>query len=176
MAGLPAHRANILSEYAEEQLELTGLGQLVAATPNDEINAMATREFAHVFGKANCWQLTPADKDEHHSKAVASHQRGRLCFFGSPRFRDLESLALRGATIKRTQITDVFTLDDFIRTHGESPRILFMHHPEKGLTPVEATTENFPPGATIYTLLPEELPEISATKATKKATAQPMGL
>jgi len=49
MAGIPAKRANILSEYVEEELELTGIGQLVAATNNDEVNSLATRDSAVEF-------------------------------------------------------------------------------------------------------------------------------
>ncbi|MEM9079221.1 MAG: cation:proton antiporter [Verrucomicrobiota bacterium] len=158
MDGLPSIRANILSEFAEEELELTGIGQLIAATPNDEINTLAAKEFAHLFGKANCWQLTPSDIDQHHSKSVDPNRRARLCFFGGPQFRDLEALALRGATIKSTQITDIFTLADFLTTHGIDAHILFMNHPEKGLTPLEPNAESLPPGTQINALLPEEAP------------------
>lgn len=158
MEGLAAIRANILSEFAEENLELTGIGQLIAATPNDEINTMAAQEFGHLFGKANCWQLTPYDSDGHHSKAVDHRQRARLCFLNGPKFRDLEATALRGAVIKNTLLTEKFTLADFIEKHGPSVCVLFMNHPEKGLMPVgsEADAASIPTGTTIYALVPEE--------------------
>ncbi|MBK1835335.1 cation:proton antiporter [Roseibacillus ishigakijimensis] len=175
MEGLPAVRANILSEFAEENLELTGIGQLIAATPNDEINTMAAQEFGHLFGKANCWQLTPTDADAHHSKAVDHRQRARLCFHGGPKFRELENLALSGASIKKTRLTEIFTLADFVREHGESARILFMNHPEKGLGPVEPKTENLPAGTQIYALVPEE-ESPKNQKASEEEKAQPMGL
>ena len=115
MEGLSAIRANILSEFAEENLELTGIGQLIAATPNDEINTMAAQEFGHMFGRANCWQLSPYDSDQHHSKAVDHRQRARLCFLDGPKFRDLEATALRGAVIKNTlHNRAIFTLEDFL--------------------------------------------------------------
>lgn len=53
--GLKAVRANILSEYAEEEIDLAGLGHLLAATPNNEVNSLAAREFQHRFGKSNVW-------------------------------------------------------------------------------------------------------------------------
>jgi len=49
MEGLTAVRANILSEYAEEELDFAGLGHLIAATPNNEVNSLAAREFQHRF-------------------------------------------------------------------------------------------------------------------------------
>lgn len=171
MAGLPAVRANILSEFAEESLELTGLGQLIAATPNDEVNTMAAQEFGHLFGRANCWQLTPNDSGGHHTKAVDPRQRARICFRGDTKFQTLEALALQGAKVKKTNLTEVFTLDDFFQTHGSEAHILFMNHPEKGLTPVDNTIKELPQGTVLYSLLPEEEPP-----AKKEAEAQPMGL
>ena len=119
---------------------------------------MAAQEFGHLFGKANCWQLTPYDSDGHHSKAVDHRQRARLCFLNGPKFRDLEATALRGAVIKNTLLTEKFTLADFIEKHGPSVCVLFMNHPEKGLMPVgsEADAASIPTGTTIYALVPEE--------------------
>lgn len=175
MEGLHAVRANILSEYAEESLDMTGIGQLIAATPNDEINTMAAQEFGHLFGRANCWQLTPNDADQHHSKAVDPRQRARICFRGETRFRDLEAMALRGAIVKKTNLTDVFTLADFIAKQGEQARILFMNHAERGLEPVTDDTKDLPTGTVIYSMLPEESATLKTEESNLEKT-QPMGL
>lgn len=175
MEGLQAVRANILSEYAEESLDLTGIGQLIAATPNDEINTMAAQEFSHLFGRANCWQLTPNDSGQHHTKAVDPRQRARICFRDETRFRDLESLALRGAVVKKTNLTDIFTLNDFIEKQGENARILFMNHAERGLEPVTDATKDLPAGTVLYSMLPEET-VMPTTEDKEMEKAQPMGL
>jgi CPA1 family monovalent cation:H+ antiporter len=52
MSGLSAECASILSEHVQEELDLGGIGRLIALTPNDEVNALAVRELAHVFGRA----------------------------------------------------------------------------------------------------------------------------
>ena len=157
MEGLRAVCANILSEYAEEELDFSGLGHLIACTPNDEVNSLASREFTHHFGKANVWQLTSQDAQAHHTKAVSSRIRGRVCFSSGPTFRQLESFALRGAVVKKTQLTEVFTLEDFRRVHGESAIIMFMHDEERGLRPVEAETiDKIPAEVAIYSfVIPE---------------------
>ncbi len=41
VASIPVKRANILSEYVEEELDFTGIGQLLAATHHDEVNSLA---------------------------------------------------------------------------------------------------------------------------------------
>ena len=47
------HRANIHSDFANEELDLNDLGTLVAGTPNDEMNAMAEPRFINQFGRAD---------------------------------------------------------------------------------------------------------------------------
>ena len=58
MAGLPANATDALSRYVSEDLELFGMGKLLAVTPNFEVNTLACDEFRHQFGLANVFQLT----------------------------------------------------------------------------------------------------------------------
>ena len=169
MEGLLAVRANILSEYAEEEIDLAGLGHLVAATPNNEVNSLAAREFQHRFGKANVWQLTPPDVDAHHHKAVASHMRGRFCFSGGPGFGDLASIVGRGAIMKKTLLTEVFTLEDFWKTHEGNAIILFTETEDKKLSPVLSGTEKMEGPITLHSLVIEQ--DDLETKALKKKEA-----
>jgi len=151
--GLPAIRANILSEYAEEEIDFAGIGQLIAATPNDGVNSLATKEFSHLFGRVNVWQISPHDKDSHHQKAAASHMRGRLCYSQAPTFQDLERKVYQGHVIKKTTITEVFTLSDFHEIHGKEAPILFLNDPVKGLRPAQADLTEITADTTIYALV-----------------------
>ena len=137
----------------------------MAATPNNEVYSLAAREFQHRFGKANVWQLTPADVDSHHQKAVANHMRGRFCFLGGPRFTELSSFVRRGAEMKSTLLTEVFTLEDFKTTHGENAIILFTETEDKKLSPVLSETEKIEGPITIHSLVIEQDdPETQALK------------
>jgi hypothetical protein len=60
MAGLPSQCASIVSEYMEE-IDLAGIGRLLAVTPNDDLNTLAAMEFAPVFGRENVYQLSPGE-------------------------------------------------------------------------------------------------------------------
>ncbi|HBE95877.1 MAG TPA: hypothetical protein DDW68_01740, partial [Verrucomicrobiales bacterium] len=102
------------------------------------------------------WQITPQDVDAHHSKAVANHMRGRFCFFGGPKLRDLGLLVAKGAVMKATQLTEKFTLEDFREMHSEDALILFQSDEEKGLRPVMADTEDIEGPTTILSLVLEK--------------------
>ncbi len=156
MLGLEAHRANILSEFAEEELDFNGLGHLIAGTPNDEVNSLATSRFVHAFGRAGVWQLAPHDKDRHHKTTASSELRGRICFTGSPTHSRLQGLTFEGAAVKKSNITEVFTLEDFRLTYqNQSAVILFMEGADKVLQPAPAELDKVAPGTTLYVLVPE---------------------
>ena len=92
--------------------------------------------------------------------------RGRICFTGKPRHTRLQQLAAAGAKVKKTQITDIFTLEDFHTTHDDDePVILFLHDPDRGLRPAKSDLEKVAPGTTIYVLMVEnEEPDRNQTK------------
>ena len=59
-AGLRARRMSVLAEEANHDLDLRGVGRLLAFTSNDEVNALATARFARVFGRREVFQLAPS--------------------------------------------------------------------------------------------------------------------
>ncbi|WP_018968686.1 cation:proton antiporter [Rubritalea marina] len=147
--GIPAKRANILSEYVEEELEFSGLGQLVAGTHNDEVNSLAANEFKHIFGSANVWQVAPLDDKAHHTTAVASHIRGRIIFPKRLNHRRLSEISASGMEIKSTKLSEHFTYDDFLNNHPDAI-LLFTSSAEKGLHPAYDGMKSPGMGVTIY--------------------------
>jgi NhaP-type Na+/H+ or K+/H+ antiporter len=63
--GLPARRLSVLTEEATHELDLRGIGRILAMTPNDEVNALATTRFARVFGRRETFQLKPVTRARH---------------------------------------------------------------------------------------------------------------
>lgn len=59
-AGLDARMMSVLAEEADRDLDLRGIGRLLAMTSNDEVNALATARFARVFGRREVFQLAPS--------------------------------------------------------------------------------------------------------------------
>lgn len=169
LLGLEAHRANILSEFAEEELDFNGLGSLIAGTPNDEVNSLATQRFIHEFGRAGVWQIAPADRDAHERTSAAADVRSQICFTGAPGHSSLEAMASGEAVVKKTQLTEVFSFEDFIETYRNTTYvILFVSSPNRGLRPAPAELKAAHSGTTLYYLIdPEEVP-IETPKAAQE--------
>ncbi|MBB5351236.1 CPA1 family monovalent cation:H+ antiporter [Haloferula luteola] len=156
LMGLEAHRANILSEFAEEELDFNGIGSLVAGTPNDEVNSIAAQRFIHQFGRAHVWQLAPSDHSAHHRTATSSEIRVQNCFTGAPGHPRLQQLAHSGAVVKKSHLTEKFGFEDFQKTYADSSAIvLFLSDSAKGLRPAPREIEKLAAGTTLYVLVPD---------------------
>ena len=77
---LEAVMANVLSEDVIDELDLQGIGKLIAVTPNDEVNALSALHFEDVFGRAEVYQLPYKGKELNEEQQVSRHLRGRCLF------------------------------------------------------------------------------------------------
>lgn len=119
MAGLPTYSGSILAEYALDEIDLGGLGRLLAATPNDWVNILTVQRFERIFGKQNCYQTPPAipgkGKQPEHK-----HLHGRWLFGDALNADELDARVGGGATVKATPLTDEFDYEQFQLLYGET--------------------------------------------------------
>ena len=126
MAGLHAHCKSILSDYVHERVDLAGVGRFLALTKNDAVNAMATAQFTHLFGRQNVYRLLPGDADKGARSKVGDVSKGRELFeesWGETRFQVAYENGFRP---KLTRITDEFTFSDFESEYGDQVLVLFV--------------------------------------------------
>lgn len=157
MAGLRSVCASILSEYVQEELDLHGIGRLLALTPNDEVNALACQEMVHLFGRAQVYQVTPWDVDEGRRTSVTGHLRGRLLFGNGMTYAYLARRNNEGYLVKKTTLTEEFTFEDYRELYGTSAINLFVIK-EKGELTIRTVDDNYKPapGHKLISLVPPE--------------------
>lgn len=126
MAGLPTFYASILSEYVLDEIELGGIGRLLALTANDEMNALAALHFSDIFGRAEVYQLPPEGKGNGRTEAVPQHLRGRLLFGEGITYGYLTDRFVAGAVIKTTMLSEEFDYDAFQALYRETAIPLFL--------------------------------------------------
>ncbi len=113
LMGLPAYYGNILAESIFDELDLTGLGKLIAITPNEEVNNLAALHFQEIFGRVEVYQL-PSPSDQTDGKpVVSSHLRGRVLFGTEYGYENLNRYSENGALIKTTEITPEFDFEQY---------------------------------------------------------------
>lgn len=106
MSGLQTYYGSALSESILQELDLEGIGRILALTPNYGVNSLAVLRFNEVFDKSELYQLNPGKKGE--KEPVSKHLHGRFLFGPDITFEDLARMFSDGAAIKRTNFTEQF--------------------------------------------------------------------
>ena len=125
LAELPTYHGNILGEETLEEIDLGGLGRLLALTPNDEVNVLAVQRFAPLFGRASVYQLPPREGAKGRV-AMAKHLAGRWLFQQRSDEREARPANRgRAPSVKATKLTEEFDYAAFRAMHGPEALPLF---------------------------------------------------
>ncbi|MEE2706788.1 MAG: cation:proton antiporter [Planctomycetota bacterium] len=125
MEQLPAVHASILSEPVMEELDLAGVGRLLALTRNDEINALAAFRFLEVFGRSEVYRLRAASVGPSRTETAGEVLHGRRLFSDDATYSYLDERFDAGAVVKRTKLTPEFDYGAFRELYGQSALVLF---------------------------------------------------
>ncbi len=158
LAGLQAVTGGILTDRAMSSLDLSGLGRLVALTPNHEVNALACQRFIHTFGKHEVYQLSRGDTREAVTSQIAAELRGRPLFGESVTFGRLAARFAAGDEIKATTLSEEFDIESYRERYGDRFIPLFVITPDHRLTVVtgEAGLPESGAGVTLVSLIEQE--------------------
>jgi len=162
MEGLDTYYGNAVSEHADRHLDLIGLGQVLALTPQKELNALAGLRYRAEFGGNNTYSLL-SEKDstgtEQASRTTVSHN-ANILFGNDITFSKLASLVSQNAIIKHTGLSDSFTFEDYQNEYGKRALPLFAFDSKQRLH-FFTETHNITPedGWTIVALIQAEKDE-----------------
>jgi NhaP-type Na+/H+ or K+/H+ antiporter len=167
MRGLNAWHGNAIAEYADEELDLRGVGRVLAMTPNPEVNVLATLHFRDRFGRGEVYQLPLAET----AKTPAGEPPfgdwgGRFLFSPQASHRELTRRFETGATIKATSLTERFGWDDFRAQHGDDALPLFAIQGRSLLVATVDVPLRPAPGQTVIALVSAAPPDDPAAAAT----------
>ena len=167
MEGLPVHYGSALSDFEPGEIDLGGLGQLLALTPNDSVNALAAQHFSEVFGRAHLYQVAPRQASEAGREHIAEHLRGRVLWGNELTFSRMQDLFDSGAVLKTTNISEEFDYEDFVALYGDSAVILFVITPRGDLIVPAADASAIPSaGDILVSLVPASAENEGGREAT----------
>jgi len=128
-SGLSTVTANILSEFAVKDLDVSGLGYFIATTPEDEVNATAARQFARIFGGANTYQLQRDENTNGSSserESIARHLTARYAFAPWVSRAGIAERLAAGMVVARVDLGPEFTLEDFYERYSADAVVMFV--------------------------------------------------
>ncbi|MEO1574260.1 MAG: sodium:proton antiporter [Pseudomonadota bacterium] len=173
LAGLPTFYAEILSDFAEESVEIGHVGTVLAATSNDAYNALVCTAMAPEVGRGQVFQLPMGASAEEDTRAgMARPLRGRFAFSNDAVFEKLWQRHVREWKFYRTRISESYSYSDFL---GDCPAdaiqiMLLKSDGSPRLRAIDATREPDVGDTILYYAPGRERNERASDPAGKNAT------
>ncbi|MEE8234554.1 MAG: cation:proton antiporter [Gammaproteobacteria bacterium] len=126
MEGLNTYFGNPASEHADRNLDLTGIGKMLAMTGNTNQNSLASLRFKSEFGVQNIFELkTNKEQIISEKHTLSTRHRGNRLFGEDVTYGQMASLLRQGAEIKSTQLSDEYDYEAYIANRTEQLIPLF---------------------------------------------------
>ena len=145
MLGLPVFYGSPVSRYAEDNLDLSETGTLLATSRRPGLNELACTRFANDFGRDHVYVVSNDREASHEKHKVSGATAGRLLFEGEHTIDSLLARVKGGATAKTTELSDEY---DFARYCSEhAGRLVIFAIDDEGKVRFPVHDENFTPKA-----------------------------
>jgi NhaP-type Na+/H+ or K+/H+ antiporter len=166
MSGLRTFYGNAVSDHADRRLDLVGMGQLLALSPEHHVNALAAMRYEREFGKQGVYLL---GADAESGEESAASIPGQTLFGNDADYKKLLSMLAEGAKIHSTKLSDAFDADAYYKQYYGRSVLLFAIDP-KGKLHVFTKEKKLAPD-TGWTLLGLNSPEEASSQAANKGRA-----
>ncbi len=138
---LNAYYGDALSADVIDDVDISGYGNILAMTSDDNVNHLVALQFGKEFGSSHTYLLPPVDMPALESKKhIGVHLPGRVLFNNKANYDYLNEMYVDGARIKTIKITDETPYTAFLKENkGAVP--IFKISADNGLTVVTPETK-----------------------------------
>ncbi|MBU1172103.1 MAG: cation:proton antiporter [Proteobacteria bacterium] len=156
MAGLDAFHGEAVSQPTEQNLNLIGMGTMLALTPRGSLNSLACMHYRMELGPNSVYAIRTTTKDELVKRGkVLRNPHWKNIFNNTHTFDDLEDIINQGGMIRSTALTDTFSYDHYKVQYNQKAIPLFAINP-KGKIYISTEENTLTPKSqwTIISLIP----------------------
>jgi NhaP-type Na+/H+ or K+/H+ antiporter len=128
MQNLDTYFGNIVSQHADQHLDLVGIGRLFALSRQPNLNALACFRYSTEFNAGNVFFLrTPEEESAGKSekRTVADRYNGRQLFGEDMTFNKLAAVLDAGGEIRATPLSSAFDFDAYRQRYVDDAIPLF---------------------------------------------------
>lgn len=176
MKGLDTYFGEPVSEHADRNLDLIGIGKMIALSPRASLNALACMHYRMELGYTSVFALqTNSNSDIIDSRKMTSRRFGFLLFGPEITYSSLAGLVSKGWVLSKTGLTESFKYDDYLQLYSGGIVPMFAITPN-GKLQIFTTDKVMTPlaGWSVISLVPPD--EISGLKShleTQKSADEP---
>jgi hypothetical protein len=113
LSGIPVYFGQVVSASADETLDLSSMGYLLAASDNDAYNALVCTRFGNEFGRSRVFQIPMPAADQHETKGLVSALRGHTAFPADALYEEILRRYFQGWRFQKTRFTASYTYEDY---------------------------------------------------------------
>lgn len=137
MMGIRTFYGSAVSSYADRNLDLTGLGTLLAVSRRPDLNELACVRYRNEFGRDNVYTIGSESEAAHEKHKVSGESGGRILFGGHYTMGTIYTLHARGAQPRTTELTEAFTFMHYQDQHPGSLVLFAIDDKGKVVFPVQ---------------------------------------
>jgi len=113
LAGIPIYFGQVVSASADEALDVSSMGYLLAASDNDAYNALVCTRFGNELGRSHVFQIPMPAADQHETKGLIPALRGQSAFPEDALYEEILRRYFQGWRFQKTRFTDSYTYEDY---------------------------------------------------------------
>lgn len=158
MEGLPTYYGSPVSEHAERNLNMAGIGRVLALGAGDHFNELVTTRYSDEFGRSKVFSLPSTyDNQDATQHRAAVIRAGSKLFTSDLGYWKLSSLLAQGGAIHRTTLTEAYCYRQYINKHKGLAIPLFAINPKGYAQPFTPDSQLIPSaGWAVLSLFPKE--------------------
>jgi hypothetical protein len=132
MEGLPTYYGSPVSEHAKRNLDLTGIGRMLALGAGAHFNELVATRYRDEFGKNTVYALSNMDEsaDTASKHQISTAHRGRTLFTKTLNYWQFASLLQQGAAIHAATLSNSFSFEQYLESHNNEIIPLFAINPK----------------------------------------------
>lgn len=134
MAGLDTYYGNPISDHADRNLDLVGIGRMLALSHHESQNLLAVIHYRMELGADGVFILqSKAEENVSAKLRIAARRRGQTLFGKDVTYNTLSATLSRGGEIRSTRLSENFGFQEYLEKNRDRVIPLFALDPREGL-------------------------------------------
>lgn len=120
MMGLSTFFGSAVSGYADSNLDLSGLGNLLALSRRPGFNELACVRYAEEFGRDHVFTVDSDIDGDHQKHKISGETRGRMLFGGERNLVAMMNALQKTDGLKTTELSEAFSFSAYLEQNPQS--------------------------------------------------------
>ena len=134
MEGLEIYYGNPISDHADRNLNLAGIGTMLAMSGRSNLDALASLRFRSEFGSNHLFELmTTQEQNVSDKHKISTRHRGERLFGSDIAYGTLAGMLREGAQLRSTRLSNEFDFESYTQNRSRRGIPLFAVDPKQQL-------------------------------------------